>query len=110
LLKTWRTRVAQEIAIVDLAATLPRENDGARVIMAAKQRKAAKKKFGWGGSRPGAGRPKGSGTGPSPNSRRNRVAVMLTDTELKKLRASARKKRIPVSTAAYKLVSTGLKK
>jgi hypothetical protein len=78
--------------------------------MAAKRKKAAKKKFGWGGSRPGAGRPKGSGTGPSPFSRRNRVAVMLTDTELKKLRATARKARVPVSTAAYNLVSTALKK
>ena len=64
----------------------------------------------WGGRRPGAGRPKGSGQGPSPNSRRNRVAVMFTDTELKTLNGLARKKRIPVATAAYELISRGLKR
>ena len=67
-------------------------------------------KGGWGGRRPGAGRPKGSGQGPSPNSRRNRVAVMFTDTELKTLNGIARKKRIPVATAAYELISRGLKR
>jgi hypothetical protein len=72
-----------------------------------KAKKAAK---GWGGRRPGAGRPKGSGQGPSPNSRRNRVAVMFTDTELKTLNGLARKKRIPVATAAYELISRGLKR
>ena len=56
------------------------------------RKKTTKKKGTWGGRRPGAGRPKGSGKGPSPNSRRNRVAVMLTDTELKTLRSAARKK------------------
>lgn len=78
--------------------------------MAAKRKKAAKKKSTWGGRRPGAGRPKGSGSGPSPNSRRNRIAVMLTDVELKKLQTAARKARVPVSTAAYKMVASGLKK
>jgi hypothetical protein len=99
-----------EIADVDFAGVLPRLIIGVSSIMAAKKKKTAKKKSGWGGRRPGAGRPKGSGTGPSPFSRRNRVAVMLTDAELKKLRTAARKGRVPVSTAAYKLVSTGLKK
>jgi DNA invertase Pin-like site-specific DNA recombinase len=70
----------------------------------------AKKAGGWGGRRPGAGRPKGSGQGPSPNSRRNRVAVMFTDTELKTLNGIARKKRVPVATAAYELISRGLKR
>jgi hypothetical protein len=74
----------------------------------AKAKKAAK--GGWGGRRPGAGRPKGSGQGPSPDSRRNRVAVMFTDTELKTLNGLARKKRIPVATAAYELISRGLKR
>jgi DNA invertase Pin-like site-specific DNA recombinase len=69
-----------------------------------------KKKGTWGGRRPGAGRPKGSGQGPSPNSRRNRVAVMLTDTELKTLRATARKQGIPVSTAAYQYIAKNLGK
>ena len=78
--------------------------------MAAKKKKKTKKKGTWGGARPGAGRPKGSGKGPSPNSRRNRVAVMLTDTELKALRGRARKSGIPVSTAAYEFVAKGLKR
>ena len=70
---------------------------------------AAKKKFGWGGARPGAGRPKGSGNGPSPNARKNRVAIMLTDTELKKLARLASRKKTPVATLAYELMSKGLK-
>ncbi len=70
----------------------------------------AKKKMGWGGRRPGAGRPKGSGKGPSPHARKNRVAVMFTDTELAKLRAVARKQRIPVATVAYRLIEKSLKR
>jgi len=62
----------------------------------------------WGGRRPGAGRPKGSGQGPSPDSRRNRVAVMLTDTELSALRGFAQKSGIPVSTAAYEFIARSL--
>jgi hypothetical protein len=62
----------------------------------------------WGGRRPGAGRPKGSGKGPSPDSRRNRVAVMLTDTELATLRGLARKSGVPVSTAAYQFIAKSL--
>ena len=73
------------------------------------RKKTAKKKKGtWGGRRPGAGRPKGSGKGPSPNSRRNRVAVMLTDTELRKLKGVAKKQRIPVSTAAYRFIAQAM--
>jgi DNA invertase Pin-like site-specific DNA recombinase len=72
-------------------------------------KKAAKKKKGtWGGRRPGAGRPKGSGKGPSPDSRRNRVAVMLTDVELKSLRSQAKKKGLPVSTVAYEYIAKAL--
>ena len=74
----------------------------------AAKKKAAKKKGSWGGRRPGAGRPKGSGSGPSPDSRRNRVAVMLTDTELKTLRAAAKKKGLPVSTIAYQYIAKSL--
>ena len=69
----------------------------------------AKKKFGWGGARPGAGRPKGSGSGPSPDSRKNRVAVMLTDVELRKLTRLAAKKGTPIATLAYELMAKGLK-
>lgn len=71
-------------------------------------RKATKKKGTWGGRRPGAGRPKGSGKGPSPNSRRNRVAVMLTDAELKTLQGHARKKGLPISTVAYQYIAKSL--
>jgi DNA invertase Pin-like site-specific DNA recombinase len=75
---------------------------------ARKAKKAKKKKGTWGGRRPGAGRPKGSGKGPSPNSRRNRVAVMLSDAELKNLNALAQKQGIPVATAAYRLMAKPL--
>ena len=50
----------------------------------------------------------GSGKVPSPDSRRNRVAVMLTDTELKTLRGAARKAGIPISTAAYRYIAKSL--
>ncbi|MBW2695906.1 MAG: hypothetical protein JRE70_05490 [Deltaproteobacteria bacterium] len=73
-----------------------------------KKARAKAKKGTWGGRRSGAGRPKGSGKGPSPNSRRNRVAVMLTDAELKTLRGVARKRGIPVSTAAYRFIAKSL--
>ena len=69
-----------------------------------------KKKGTWGGRRPGAGRPPGTGQGPSPNSRRNRVAVMFSDKELAKLRTVARRERIPVATAAYRLIEKNLKR
>ena len=73
-------------------------------------KRGAKKKSSWGGRRPGAGRPKGSGSGPSPNSRKNRVAVMFTDTEVTKLQTVAKKQKIPVATVAYKLIARSLKR
>lgn len=79
-----------------------------KVTRRKKAAKAKKKKGTWGGRREGAGRPKGSGSGPSPNSRRNRVAVMLTDKELARLTALARRKRLPAATAAYQLMKPGL--
>ena len=76
------------------------------------KKKAAKKKsargVSWGGRRPGAGRPKGSGQGPSPDSRRNRVAIMFTDVELASLEGAAKKQKLPLSTLAYKLVARSL--
>lgn len=71
---------------------------------------SAKKSSGWGGSRRGAGRPKGSGSGPSPNARVNRIAVMLTDSELAKLERVALHKHVPVATLAYELMARGLRK
>ncbi len=72
-------------------------------------RKKVKKKGTWGGRRPGAGRPPGTGKGPSPDSRRNRVAVMFRDTELATLKRLARRERLPISTVAYQLIEKALK-
>ena len=69
---------------------------------------AARKKFGWGVC-PGAGRSKGSGSGPKPNARKNRVAIMLTDSELKKRNRLAARKKAPLATLAYELMAKGLK-
>ena len=69
---------------------------------ARKPKNNAKKKTTWGG------RPKGSGSGRSPNSRKNRVAVMFTDTEVSKLQALATKQNIPVATIAYNLIARSL--
>ena len=70
---------------------------------------AAKKKASCGGARPGAGRPKGSGSGPSPDARKNRVAVMLSDSELKRIQRVARRLKKPVATLAYELIARELK-
>ena len=70
---------------------------------------AAKKKYSWGGARPGAGRPKGSGSGPSPTARKNRVAIMLTETELAKLIKVSKRKKTPAATLAYELLAKGLR-
>ncbi len=72
--------------------------------------KKAKTKGPWGGARPGAGRPRGSGTGPSPNSRRNRVAVMFSDAELRALKKIARSQRQPLSTTAYAIIEKRLRR
>jgi len=72
--------------------------------------KKATKKKAWGGKRKGAGRPKGSGTGRSPEARYNRVAVMFNNAEIQKLRELAGKKGVPVSTLAYDLAAKGLKR
>ena len=69
-----------------------------------------KKKGTWGGARRGAGRPKGSGTGPSPNSRRNRVAVMFSDAELRALKKIARAEKQPLSTAVYAIIEKRLRR
>ncbi len=62
---------------------------------------------GWGGARPGAGRPKGSGADPA-RSRRNRIPVMVTDGDLEKLLWLAQKDRVPLATWAYRALSDGL--
>ncbi len=77
--------------------------------MAARKKAKAKKRGSWGGRRKGAGRPKGSGQGPSPDSRRNRVAVLLDDDQWEKLVLRADDKGLPVATLAYQYVARGLK-
>jgi len=72
--------------------------------------KRKSKKSGWGGRRPGAGRPKGSGTGPSPGARINRVVAMLSNDELKVLKRIARRKKLPVGTVAYQMIARALKR
>ena len=64
----------------------------------------------WGGARPGAGRPLGSGKGPSPDSRRNRVAVMFSDAELRTLKKIARAQKQPLSTVAYSIIEKRLRR
>ncbi len=69
----------------------------------------------WGGKRVGAGRKPTSATG-DPfvaklkrlTGRRNRIAVMLTDKELKLLQHRAAMFRRPVSTTAYEIIARSL--
>lgn len=68
------------------------------------------KKVGWGGRRAGAGRPIGTGPGKDPNSRRNRVAIMISDKELRVLKRLARENKIPTATMVYQLVERRLNK
>jgi hypothetical protein len=69
---------------------------------------SVKSKSGWGGRRPGAGRPKGSGKKPSRQARINRVVVMLDNDELEILERIARKQKLPLGTAAYRIMTRAL--
>ncbi len=64
----------------------------------------AVKRTGRGGPRPGSGRPRG----PAGAVRRNRVVIMLTDSELAKLHRVAEAKDLPLGTVAYQIVATSL--
>ena len=68
----------------------------------------ALKKTGWGGRRAGAGRPQGSGRGPSAKARINRVVVMLDEDDYKKLERHARKTKLPLGTAAFEIMNRAL--
>ena len=59
-----------------------------------------------GGKRAGAGRK----PGPVKLLRRNAVRVMLTDAELRALEKRAAKLDVPISTAAYQILSRTLKR
>lgn len=65
---------------------------------------ATVRRTGRGGPRPGAGRPRG----PSGEVRRNRVVLLLTDSELEKLERLARERDLPIGTAAYEIVGRAL--
>jgi len=73
-------------------------------------RKKAVKKAGWGGRRRGAGRPPGTGTGPSKHARINRVVAMLSNEELKELQTHAKRQRLPLGTAAYRIIAEALRR
>lgn len=60
----------------------------------------------WGGPRLGSGRTRG----PEENVRRNRIAIMLTDAELERLKGLAEQQRLPLGTVAYNFVAKGLKR
>lgn len=64
---------------------------------------AAVKKGMWGGPRKGSGRKATPG-----EVRRNRVTIMLTDTELGRLHRWAEEKDLPFGTVAYKIVARAL--
>jgi hypothetical protein len=69
---------------------------------------AAKKKGTWGGRRKGAGRPVGTGTGPSKNARINRVVAMLSNSEHSKLAIRANRADLPLGTYAYRIIARSL--
>ncbi len=73
-------------------------------------RKRGKKKSGWGGRRPGAGRPPGTGTGPSRDARINRVVAMVSNNELKILQKYAKSEKLPLGTAAYQIIARTLRR
>jgi len=64
---------------------------------------AVAKKGAWGGPRKGSGR-KATGS----EVRRNRVTIMLTDSELAKLQRWAEEKELPFGTVAYGIVARAL--
>jgi hypothetical protein len=75
-----------------------------------KKKIVRKKKSRWGGRRKGAGRPPGTGTGPSKHARINRVVAMLSNDELKILQAHARREKLPLGTAAYRIIAQTLRR
>ncbi len=82
----------------------------ARKKTSRKKKTVRKKKSQWGGRRRGAGRPPGTGTGPSKHARINRVVAMLSNDELKILQAHARREKLPLGTAAYRLIAQALRR
>jgi hypothetical protein len=75
-----------------------------------RKKKSVQKKAGWGGRRRGAGRPLGTGTGPSKHARINRVVAMLSNDELSILQAHAKREKLPLGTAAYRIIAQALRR
>jgi hypothetical protein len=75
-----------------------------------KKKSTRKKMSKWGGRRKGAGRPPGTGTGPSKHARINRVVAMLSNDELKILQAHAKREKLPLGTAAYRIIAKTLRR
>ena len=75
-----------------------------------KKKSTRKKQRKWGGRRKGAGRPPGTGTGPSKHARINRVVAMLSNDELKILQAHAKREKLPLGTAAYRIIAKTLRR
>jgi len=71
---------------------------------------AVRKKGMVGGPRLGAGRPPGTGSGPSPDARRNRVTILLSDDELERLKDLAARRELPYGTLAYELFARSFKR
>jgi len=63
------------------------------------------RRTGRGGPRPGAGRPRSADSG---EIRRNRLTVLLTDSEIAQLEALAKERRLPVGTVAYEVLARSL--
>ena len=82
----------------------------ARKKTSRKKKTVRKKKSQWGGRRRGAGRPPGTGTGPSKHARINRVVAMLSNDELKILQAHAKREKLPLGTAAYRIIAQALRR
>ena len=99
----------KQISRLEIFSSLLTNPDGRRYDRGLGGKAVSTNKASWGGARPGAGRPKGSGKGPSENARKNRVAVMLSDVELEKLERLARRRGQPVATLAYELLARGLR-
>lgn len=88
--------------------TKSKRADGKTGVKKKADSSVARPKRGWGGARPGAGRPRGSGPGPSADARRNRVAIMLSDGELARLERIARRRKLPLATLAHALLRRAL--
>ncbi len=83
---------------------------GSKKKKVVRKKKSVRRKTGWGGRRRGAGRPLGTGTGPSKHARINRVVAMLSNDELKTLQAHARREKLPLGTAAYRIIAKALRR